>query len=293
MYGEIRSVENLSASKPTGRQILSASWEMLQEDRQLFWIPVISATASLIAGATLFYPGFLAGDAIGHSHSVALWAAFALAGFGSSTVAIFFQAALVIGAYQRADGIQPTLGGVLAAAWKLRGPVLAWALLATTVGVAIRALENRLGWLGRLLGLIGGLAWAVVSFLVVPVVVAEGLGPIEAVKRSGQLLRDTWGTSLRTTLRFGWIQMVALIVPMLGFFVGLALVMPGTDSQRSLGIVILAISIVALFALGAVFAAVSTYSRALIYRYATGLAVPGVEPEVFGGAFVARKRRSH
>ena len=73
--------------------------------------------------------------------------------------------------------------------------------------------------------------------------------------------------------------------------VGFYLVVPGPDTQRSLGIVILAISIVALFALGAVFAAVSTYARALIYRYATGLAVPGVAPEVFGGAFVAKKRR--
>lgn len=291
MYGDVPSAQTVSAPKPTGRQILSASWQMLKEDQQLLWIPVISAAASLIAGAALFYPGFLAGDAIGHSHRVAIWAAFALAGFGASTIGIYFQAALVIGAYQRAEGIRPTFGGVLAAAWKLRGPVLAWALLATTVGVAIRALENRLGWLGRLLGLVGGLAWAVATFLVVPVVVAEGLGPIEAVKRSGQLLRDTWGTSLRTTLRFGMIQLVVMIVPIMGFVVGFALVAPGTDSQRSLGIVILAVSIVALFAMGAVFAAISTYSRALIYRYATGLAVPGVASEVFAGAFVAKKRR--
>src|SRR5690348_16406307 len=189
MDGEVRRAANVTAPKATGRQILSASWQMLKEDQHLLWIPVISAAASLAAGAALFYPGFLAGDAVGHSHRVAIWAAFALAGFGATTIGIYFQAALVIGAYQRADGVRPTLGGVLGAAWKLRGPVLAWALLATTVGVAIRALENRLGWLGRLLGILGGLAWAVVSFLVVPVVVAEGLGPIEAVKRSGQLLR--------------------------------------------------------------------------------------------------------
>ena len=74
MYGDIRSIDNASRPKPTGRQILAASWQMLKEDQQLLWVPVISAAASLAAGA-------------------------ALAGFGASTIAIYFQAALVIGAY--------------------------------------------------------------------------------------------------------------------------------------------------------------------------------------------------
>lgn len=99
MYGDIRSIDNASRPKPTGRQILAASWQMLKEDQQLLWVPVISAAASLAAGAALFYPGFPAGDALAHSHRVALWAAGALAGFGASTIAIYFQAALVIGAY--------------------------------------------------------------------------------------------------------------------------------------------------------------------------------------------------
>lgn len=292
MYGDIRKEQAPPpASRPTGRAILSASWMMLREDRQLLWLPILSAVASVIAAVALFVSGFLVGNAIGHTDSAAVIVGGALGGFAATAVGIYFQAALVIGANQRAEGIQPTLGGVLAAALKRGGPILGWAVLTTTVGMAIRAFEERLGLLGAVLGFLGELAWGIVSFLVLPVLVVEGLGPIEAVRRSGQLLRQTWGTSLRTTLRFGLVQVLAMLAPIVGVVIGIMLVVPGTEPQRSLGIVVLAVSIVALVVLGTVFSAISTYARALIYRYAVGADVPGLAPEVFAGAFMAKKRR--
>ena len=65
---------------------------------------------------------------------------------------------------------------------------------------------------GSILGFLGGLAWAIASFLVVPVVVAEDLGPVASIKRSAQLIKSTWGTSLRTTLRFGFIQLGLILI---------------------------------------------------------------------------------
>ena len=37
--------------------------------------------------------------------------------------------------------------------------------------------------------------------------------------------------------------------------------------------------------LSMVFSAISTYARAMIYRYATGRPVPGVDPQLFAGVF--------
>lgn len=292
-YGEIRSPDNMRprGASPTGKAILSASWKMLLEDRQMFWLPIISAVGSLIAAAVLFAPGYLIGRQVQNPHHVGLYLGGALASFGASVVAIYFQAALVIAAYDRADGGTPTVGSALAATWKVKGKVLSWALLTTTVGMAIRALEERFGWFGTILGFLGGLAWAIASFLVVPVLVAEGLGPVQALKRSAQLLRDTWGTSLRTTLRFGVIQVVTMLTLMVGIVAGVALVIPGDEPNRTVGIALLTVCIVAFLALATVFAAVSTYARALIYRYAAGLPTPGVDTAVFEGAFVAKKRR--
>ncbi|BBH17122.1 hypothetical protein Back2_14090 [Nocardioides baekrokdamisoli] len=292
-YGEIRSPENMRPrdAAPTGKAILSASWSMLLEDKQMFWLPVISAVGSLLAAAALFIPGYLLGRQVESTPHFGFYVGAALASFGASVVAIYFQAALVIAAYDRADGGTPTVGSALAATWKVKGKVLSWALLTTTVGMAIRAFEERLGWLGRILGFLGGLAWAIASFLVVPVLVAEGLGPVQALKRSAQLLRDTWGTSLRTTLRFGVIQVVAMLALMVGVIAGIALVIPGDEPARTIGILLLTVSIVGFLALATVVAAVSTYARALIYRYAAGLPTPGVDTAVFEGAFVAKKRR--
>jgi hypothetical protein len=111
----------------------------------------------------------------------------ALAAFGASVVPIYFQAALVIGAFERADGGDPTLRGVLAQAWAIRGRIPSWAIVTTLVGTAIRALEDRIGRVGKIIGFLAGVAWSVASFLAVPVLVAEGLGPIASVKRSADL----------------------------------------------------------------------------------------------------------
>lgn len=281
----------LPPTKATGREILSASWSMLKVDKQLLWIPVISAIASLIAAVILFVPGFLLGRSVGGTDDIGGYLGGALAAFAASVVAIYFQAALIIGANQRAEGEQPTIGGVLAAAWRLRGPILGWALLTTTVGLAMRALEERLGFLGKFFGFLGGLAWAIVSFLVVPVVVAEGLGPVAAVKRSSQLLRDTWGTSLRTTLRFGLLQVLVSFGLTAAFIVGIVMAFSGSVVFTTAGVVLIVAAVSAFIAVVTVFTAISTYARAVIYRYAAGLATPGVPQAALAGAFAPKKRR--
>jgi hypothetical protein len=163
-------------------------------------------------------------------------------------------------------------------------------LLTTTVGFAIRALERRLGILGNILGFLGGLAWAVASFLVVPVLVAEDLGPVAAVKRSGQLIKDTWGTSLRTTLRFGLIQLALLLVPMLVGVFGVVVFASGSTAAMAIGALLVLAAVAGFLGLAMVFAAIGSYARALIYRYATGRPVPGIDPVLFTGVFQPKKR---
>jgi hypothetical protein len=130
----------------------------------------------------------------------------------------------------------------------------------------------------------------------VPVLIAEDLGPIDAVKRSARLIRETWGTSLRTTLRFGVLQMPAVLAPLALVAIGVAAMARGSGSSGSsvivaVGGLLVLIGVVAFIALAMVFSAVSTYARALIYRYATGRDVPGVDPLLFAGAFRQRRGR--
>jgi hypothetical protein len=276
------------AGRPTGKQILVASWNMLQQQRSLLWLPLMSLGCALLAAGTLFVPGWLLGTRLGYpdNGAVILGAVFAL--FGLATVSIYFQAALVIGANMQADGYTPTLGTVLAAAWQRKGDILAWAFVSTTAGVVIRAIEQRLGLLGRLLGIAAGLAWAIATYLVVPVIIAEGLGPIDAVRRSSAIIKQRWGIGLRTTLRFGLIQFVLLLVPLFLIVCG-AVTMSSGGGMAALGLLILLAGIVVLFAMSSVFSAITTYAQTMIYRHAVGRPVP-IPVELMDGAFQRRRR---
>lgn len=274
-------------SAPTGKQLLTACWGMLKQDRELLWLPVVASITGLVAALIVFVPGFALGWAAsgGQQDSWGFWVGAVFAAFAASVVSIYFQAALVIGANQRADGGDPNVRGVLAEAWTHKGKILSWAALTTSVGVAIRAVEQRLGILGNILGFLGGVAWAIASFLVVPVVVAENLGPIDAVKRSSQLIRQTWGSSLRTTLRFGLIQLLLFLPTIAVIVIGVVAVAQGGAAAVTIGVLLVLIGVTALIALSMIFSAVATYARALIYRYATGRPIAGIDPQLFTGVF--------
>ena len=58
------------------------------------------------------------------------------------------------------------------------------------------ALRDRLGFIGSLLGGLLEVAWAAITYFVVPVLVVDGVGPIEAIKRSSAILKRTWGEAV-------------------------------------------------------------------------------------------------
>ena len=83
--------------------------------------------------------------------------------------------------------------------------------------------QERLGLVGRIIGVVGGLAWAVATFMVVPVLAFEDVGPIEALTWSSSILRQRFGTVARGGLRFGFLfvglTVGAIAVSVLGLFI--------------------------------------------------------------------------
>lgn len=83
-------------------------------------------------------------------------------------------------------------------AWSRLGAIVAWSLFTGLVGLIIRSLEERVGFVGRwIIGLIG-LAWSVASVFAVPIIVVgtEGAHPLRILKTSAATLKKTWGESL-------------------------------------------------------------------------------------------------
>jgi hypothetical protein len=96
------------------------------------------------------------------------------------------------------------------ARWK---SILLWSLLAGTVGLIIRALEERLSFLGRIVAGFIGLAWSVAAIFAIPILVREPslTNPFEVLSRSAKTLKASWGEMLAgyvgmqgTNLLFLW-----------------------------------------------------------------------------------------
>ncbi|MEZ5166963.1 MAG: DUF6159 family protein [Acidimicrobiales bacterium] len=110
-----------------------------------------------------------------------------------SLISVYFNGALVAGAHERLSGGDPTVGSAMRRATARLGGLAPWALLTATVGLILQSLRERAGLLGRFVVGMIGMAWEVATFLVVPAIVIDEHGAVDALKTSGNLLRQTWG----------------------------------------------------------------------------------------------------
>ncbi len=252
--------------------LVKASASVLRSDKELLVFPLLSAVCSLIVAASFFVPALLGGVFTSFERSGGPAPLMYLLLFGFYVVqyfvVIFFNSALVGAALIRLDGGDPTLADGLRIAGSKIGPILGYAVIAATVGVILRALQERAGFIGRfIVGLIG-VAWTAATFLVVPVLVNQNVGPIDAVKRSAEMLRKTWGQNLIGNggmgLVFGF-----LIFALMCVCGGLVVLAAKTGSVPLL-VATVAVSVVVLLLLILVQAAMQGVYSAALYRYASG-----------------------
>jgi hypothetical protein len=272
-------------------ELAKASFAVVRADKELMLLPVMSVFALLLILASLAVPvamlgGFGAGATQGDNPaSIAGALAFYVATY---FVALFFNAALVGAAMIRMDGGNPTLGDGFRIAWAHKGRILGYALIAATVGLVLRMIEERVGWVGALVVKLVGAAWAVATFLVVPVLVTRDVGPLAAVKESAELLRETWGENLIGNFGLGLVFAAVYLAWFFTCAVVLYLVAQ-TGAVVLMGAVVL-VGIVALLAISALQATMQGVYAAALYRHAThpGSGVPGFTPELMQNAFRAK-----
>jgi hypothetical protein len=269
----------MAAKNPTGKAILRASLELFRQDQQMIWLPVMAAVTALLAFALITGPLVLV---FGHN-GFAVMVAFACGSVVATAATVIFNVALCFAATDRIEGRTPSVAGALAQAWTRKGVIFQWAILSAVVGTAIRALEQRLGLIGRLIGFAGGLAWAVATFMVIPVLAFENVGPIEAVKRSSAILKARFGTVARGGLRFGLLfglSIATLVVMAIG-------VAACAAHLWVVGVPVAVLGFAALLGVGMYASAAGMYMRTILYRFATDQPIPDLGVDV-SGAFRTR-----
>ena len=197
-----------------------------------------------------------------HSMSQGMWFCLFLFYLANYFIVVFFNVALVSAASSRLAGGHATINDGLEVAWQRKGKIFQWALLSATVGMLLRMIQERASWLGRLVGGLMGMAFTLASYFVVPVLAAENVGPAEALQRSAELFRNTWGEKVVGRFSFGLI-FTLLALPGAGLpFLGRTL---GTSGFAA-GV---ALAVLYWLLLAIVSAAVQGIFVAALYRYAT------------------------
>ena len=257
--------------------LMRASWEVLKQDKELLVFPLLSGILCMLVLASFALPvlgtvdwqaagegmAASASQAVGRSDAALtaeravrmLW--MFLFYVSSYFVIIFFNAGLVACAEIRMEGGDPTVGDGLRAAWHRVGAIAGWALIAGTVGMLLRATEERSSFMGRIVAGLLGMAWSMVSFLVVPILVIENEGPISALKRSTRMLKGTWGEQIIGNFSFGLIFLL-LALP------GIALLVTGFAAQ-SVVVIVLAVLYLVVMALAQ--SALQGIFQAALYLY--------------------------
>jgi hypothetical protein len=280
-----------------GWSIAKASWAVLKRHPKLLLFPIFSGIAflalivaigaSVFAGAKSDYARHVADNLRGDEPVVyALLFAFY---FACTFIIIFFNAAMIFCALQCFAGREPSLRAGLATAVGRLPQILAWTFVATTVGLILNALQtflkDKLGFIGALLGGLGEVAWGVVTYFVVPVVVVDGVGPIEAVKRSSSILRRTWGEAVGGEGGLGAISFL-LLLPMLLIAAALVVAVGRGVGADAAAVALATIVVPYVLALTVVFTALGTIFRTGTYIYATtGKAPSNMDPALLQAAF--------
>ncbi|MEM9888087.1 MAG: DUF6159 family protein [Bacteroidota bacterium] len=137
-------------------------------------------------------------------------------------IVIFFNIGLVHCVGKVMDGEEMTISDGIEYARSRTTTILTWAALAATVGMVLNTIQERAGALGGIITSLIGMAWNITTFFVVPVLAYEDVTPIEAIKRSGQIVKEKWGESLGSGISFSLFTMLGiflLVIPS-GFLTG-------------------------------------------------------------------------
>lgn len=271
--------------------LFKTSLKVVQQDKELLWMPILGAIASIVSIAAITGVGFVSGvwpetqAADGSANVPGILLAFALY-IILAFITLFSNAAVVAGASERLAGGDPTVSSCLRAAGRKAGKLLGWAVVVATVNVILQAIRERNGVVGQILAGLAGTAWNLATYFMVPILMFEDEGMGGSLKRSGGLFKKTWG---ETVIAQGGLGLAGMALTVVAVLAGL-LVLFVLSMLGPVGFVAgIALLVVAVLGVATLMSVVQGVYKAALYRFATTHQVaPGFNEAQLGGAFVPR-----
>ncbi len=252
-----------------GWQLTKISLGVLNKDREILLLPILSGIFSIIVFGVIFIPGLLfygfeenSRFALFQNDQVSelfLIVAYFIAYAAMTFVIVFFNSAVIACARIRLDGGDPTLGDGFRAASKKLPQLVAWALISGTVGLIFRALRQRTRFLGRIFEM----AWGIITFFVIPVILFENVSVTKSIGRSKDVISKTWGEAFVGRIGMGLIFFAFGIL-------GIGLPVGGYYLAGENGLIVGAIAaFIYWMVLIVIYSAANGVLTAALYRYAT------------------------
>jgi len=270
-------------------------WRVLVLDKEMLMFPILSMVTSLLALLLVAYPlwqmGYLdfvepveinlSQEALTFGLVKILIVTFIFSYVGYLIIS-FFNAALITCAFIRLCGDNPVLTDGFRVAWKRLPQILAWSVIAATIGLLLRLIKGKnSAGRGILSGLLG-FGWRIATFFVVPVIVAEEKGAIDATRRSASLIKKNWGEAISLEVGFSMLAGVVMIIP--ATLIGLSTTLSTTSPM--LAIIMIGICAIAAFMISLLFSTLDAIAKAALYMFASGDQMPeGFSRDVLENSF--------
>lgn len=275
-----------------GFSLARQSLHVLMLDKELLLFPLFSGVSCVVVLAS-FVASLWGSDLVAPilndgqlPEDPLAWVILAAFYFVNYFVIVFFNSALVACAVIRLRGGNPGIGDGLRASLARLPQICGWAAVSATVGLILRVVESRSERVGQIVASVFGLAWTITTYFVVPVLVVEKMGPLDAAKRSLNVVRRTWGEAMTANFGIGLITFLGMLPGIAALIGGVMVLMNGTPA---IGIALLAVGVCWLLLVSLTSAALNSILVAALYLYAAEEEVPeGFDRALLSSAFAVR-----
>ena len=197
-----------------GWEMSKLSMSVVKKDPELMVYMILAGVMSLACLIGMSMPQFLErGWAVNADGSfTGTYLGFTFVGYMVlSIVVVFWNCAIIANANIRLTGGDPKFADGVNAALKRLPIIIVWGIIAGTVGLLLKFLEGvarssdhpAAAAMATVIHVIGGLAWWVMTFFMIPHLILENKSIGDALKASKATFFDTWGENIVSGLGIG------------------------------------------------------------------------------------------
>lgn len=284
--------------------VFSRSWELakttfsvMKKEKELFVFPVLSVIFSIIFALAILFPTIIVyliggeGITLGIMEFLLLFLLY----FGIAFIAVFFNFCVVYTSAVAFSGKSPRFWETIKYALSKIHLILLWSLVSATIGLIFRILDGiaeKTKGIGGIFAAITlflfKLSWAIATIFVIPVIVYQNVGPFDALKKSVETIKKTWGENL---VAFFGLGLVIFITFALALIIGCGITILGFIISPLIGVIFLLLSFFIILFIFLIFGVASSVFNTALYVYAeTGQVVGGYDKESMKNAFRQKRK---